>query len=120
MAIATLGVVRSATLQQSSWQGASFGMFATYDNRASRTVVVQVAESGTQRRVRLPSDLEDDATRLTVVPTDDAARRLAEEVLDLVPGADEVEVDVWRLQVRTTKGALLVTTSGLAHGRAAP
>jgi len=115
VAIASLGVYRSATLDQSSWQGASFGMFATYDNRTSRTVAVTLVEADGARRVTLPEALRDDATRLTVVPTDGAAETLAREVLARADDATAVVVEVQRLKLDADDG-LRITTVPIASG----
>lgn len=118
VAVALVGIYRSAGLQQSSWQGASFGMFATYDNDSSRSVIVTVTEAGRRRRVRLPEDLRDDATRLRVVPTDAAARALAAAVLDAsVDDATGARVEVWRL-VLEGDARLSVRVEPIASGSA--
>jgi hypothetical protein len=99
VAIGALGVYRSVTLDQSSWQGASFGMFATYDNRASRTLEVTIERADGTERIVLPAHLQDNGTRLVVVPTDDGARRLAEAVLAATPDAVRAEVVVRRVRI---------------------
>jgi hypothetical protein len=120
--IAALGVYRSATLDQSSWQGASFGMFATYDNRSSRAVLVSVLDGPERRQVAMPAELEDDAERLRVVPTDAGAVDLAGEVAAVLVEAgapfDGVEVEVRRLVVERSDDGLEVRTRRLAHGGA--
>ena len=120
--VATVGVVRSVTLHQSSWHGASFGMFATYDNVSSRTVRVTLDGAGgaSPVRVQLPAALEDDAGRLEVVPTDAGARRLAAEILERVPAdrARRVLVEVWRVRVRDEGGDLRLGAEPLARGQA--
>lgn len=116
-AVAALGIYRSATLDQSSWQGASFGMFATYDNRSSRTVVVTVTRPDGPARATVPSSLRDDATRLSVVPTDGGARALARSVLAVADDATAVQVEVWRLVLQSDDG-LTVRTEPLASGSA--
>lgn len=108
--IALLGAARSAILDQSSWQGASFGMFATYDNRTTRVVVVQVEEDGVVQAVPVPAELRPEADRLLVVPSQPAADSLADRVLQssdhhqraivevralVLDGADDLQVS-WR------------------------
>jgi hypothetical protein len=96
--VAALGFRNHIVRDQSSWQGASFGMFATYENDISRTVIVTVDRGDGPERVALPSELDDDVRRLAVVPTKGAARDLARAVLDLVDGADvTVTVEVRRV-----------------------
>lgn len=98
-AIAVVGVLRVAALDQSSWQGASFGMFATYDNTISRSLAVTVTGPDGTARVLLPADLRDDARRLKVVPTEAGADRLAAQVLARIADAEAVEVVVQRLSI---------------------
>ena len=120
VAIATLGAFRSVTLEQSSWQGASFGMFATYDNVTSRAVRVRVDRPGGPLSVAVPTELEDDAVRLRVVPTDAGARRLAAALLRRpdAEGAGRVVVEVWRLRLRQDDGRLRATSERIAAGEA--
>jgi hypothetical protein len=92
--IAALGVRNHVVRDQSSWQGVSFGMFATYENNVSRVVVVTVDRGAGPTRVSLPESLADDVRRLEVVPTDGATSSLARSVLDLVDGHATVEVSV--------------------------
>lgn len=117
--VAVLGVHRATTLHQSSWQGVSFGMFATYDNTTSRIVRVTVDADAGSQRVDLPPDLRDDATRLRVVPTEGRARALARAVLARVEaaGSDEVRVEVWRLVLRD-RGGLRLHLEPLVTGAA--
>lgn len=121
VAIATLGVARSITLDQSSWQGASFGMFATYESSRSRVVQVRVHGAGGEVAVPLPEGLADDGERLEVVPTGGAARRLAAAVLQRLPPASgqRVVVEVWGLRVtRDEDDRLRATRRRLAQGEA--
>jgi hypothetical protein len=118
--VAVLGILRSATLDQSSWQGASFGMFATYDNDTSRTVVVTATGPDGPFRAAIPSSLDDDATRLRVVPTDAAAADLARKVarLGLDEGVIEVVVQVLRIRLSGGNG-LRLRVEPVAAGSAA-
>lgn len=113
--VAAIGTARTVTLHQSSWHGVSFGMFATYDNVASRTVRITVDGAA----VAVPPGLADDAGRLEVVPTGAGARRLAEAVLARAGrGTRSVAVEVRRIHLRTAGGDLRLTTSALARGEA--
>ncbi len=108
--VAAIGTARTVTLHQSSWHGVSFGMFATYDNAASRTVRITVDGA---------AGLADDVERLEVVPTEAGARRLAEAVLPRSGGGTRsVVVEVRRIHLRTAGGGLRLTTSALARGEA--
>ena len=99
LVVALVGVRNNVVRDQSSWQGASFGMFATYENGVSRTVIVTVEEDGDTKRVALPADLEDDAERLAVVPSRGAARSLAESVLAKLDTPAPVHVEVRALDL---------------------
>jgi hypothetical protein len=93
--VALLGVRNHVVRDQTSWRGASFGMFATYDNDVSRRVIVSVDRGDGVQRVGLPDDLRDDVRRLRVAPTSGAARALARAVLERVPeGPATVRVEV--------------------------
>lgn len=119
--IAAVGVYRSVTLDQSSWQGASFGMFATYDNVPSRTVVVRAIGPSGSARIAVPHDLQDDAVRLRVVPTDDRAAALARSLTGRTEsaGATRIEVEVWRIALEDRDG-LHLRLEPVARGAAAP
>ena len=105
-AIAILGVRNFAVHDQSSWQGASFGMFATYDNDVSRVVAVTATGPQGSYRVRLPKGLQDDAVRLRVAPSAGAADRLAREVAALIRdvGTTSVTVELWGIVLHDTDG----------------
>lgn len=120
VAVASLGVHRTVTLDQSSWQGVTFGMFATYDNTVSRMVRVTVTRPDGDVRVVLPDHLDDDARRLRVVPTRENADGLARSVMDLVraEGALRVTVEVVRLRLRDADGALGLRLERLTVGSA--
>jgi hypothetical protein len=118
--IATLGVLRHVTLDQTSWQGASFGMFATYDSRPSRAVIVTTTHGTDRTRVAVPAELEGDAERLRVVPTDGGAVDLARSVAAALVRAgtpfDGVEVEVRGLVVQRADDGLEIRTRRLADG----
>jgi hypothetical protein len=120
-AVALLGVRNHVVNDQSSWEGASFGMFATYDNHVSRIVEVTVTGPDGPYRAALPDTLQDDALRLRVAPSRDAAERLAREVLGRVvdDGATEVTVELWRIAVDGEDGFRL-RLEPVVTGTAAP
>ena len=99
--VALLGVRNHLDHDQTSWEGASFGMFATYDNHVTRQVVVSLVGPDGSTRAALPPSLEDDALRLRVAPSEAAARRLAAEVARLVLGGPVtlVVVELWRVDL---------------------
>jgi hypothetical protein len=94
LVIALIGVRNHVVRDQSSWQGASFGMFATYDSRVSRQVVATLHEDGEVTRLAIPADLGDDARRLTVVPTGGGARSMARAIVSRVDGDASVRIEV--------------------------
>jgi hypothetical protein len=106
--IAAIGVRNHIDHDQSSWEGASFGMFATYENHVSRVVVVSVDGPDGRFQASLPSELRDDALRLRVAPSQGAIDRLADDVADLVrgDGATSVTVELRRLQLDNRDGRL--------------
>ena len=117
--VAALGAHRSATLQQSSWKGASFGMFATYDG-PSRSVRVTASGPEGPYRVSLPDSLRDDANRLRIVPTQGAAEAMARAVLDLgaSEGVTAVRVEVVRVVLDADGPDLRASSETLVDVRA--
>ena len=99
--IALLGIYNHIDHAQSSWRGASFGMFATYENHVSRVVLVTVTGADGRAQLRLPPDLRDDARRLRVAPSQGAIDRLARRVLarERGGGATSVEVELRALDL---------------------
>jgi hypothetical protein len=116
--VALLGVRNHIVRDQSSWQGASFGMFATYDNRTSRTVIVEVDSGEGPERIDVPPDLEDDAERLKVVPTEGGAGAMAAAVLERIDDDHAtVTVDVRRVVLDDRHG-LEVRVEPIVEARA--
>lgn len=103
---------------QSSWQGAGFGMFATYENDVSRVVIVSVDRGDGPVRVLLPSDLRDDAERLAVVPSQASASELAQSVLDHVGDDDATATVEVRKVVLHGNRPLLLDLEPLVSGSA--
>lgn len=91
--LATAGIVRYHELDQSSWRGGSFGMFATYEHDRARTVVITAVHGTERRTVTIPEDLKDLRDRAVVVPHGSAAAELAHRLLDHT-GADRVVLEV--------------------------
>lgn len=108
-AVALVGVVRYHERDQSSWRGASFGMFATYEAHRSRFVRVTVHRDGIDTLVALPDDLERLRERAAVTPRDGAAEALARAVSERVD-ADEVTVQVLGHVARAEDGRVHVRT----------
>lgn len=95
--VALVQIVRARTLDQSSWAGVGFGMFATIDNHGSRFVRGTVdpgAESA--RSAAPPASLDDEAVAVRVVPNESRARALAEAWLSVAPAESRaVHVELW-------------------------
>lgn len=92
--VAAVGVRNHIDHDQSSWEGASFGMFATYENHVWRVVEVTVTGPDGSYQALLPTDLADDARRLRVAPSEGAADRLARAALDRIDDRSPVQVEV--------------------------
>jgi len=114
--VAIVGVRNHIVRDQSSWEGASYGMFATYENHVSRLVVVTVTGPDGSFRAAVPEDLADDARRLRVAPSQGAVDRLAAAVAERVAdeGATEVEVALWRIALDEDDGLRLRLVEVLA------
>lgn len=98
IAIAGLQVVRVQTMDQSSWSGAGFGMFATIDNETYRLVRGYTVDADGERAVGLPGELREEAFELRVVPSASRAAALGQRWREKsgVEG-DEFVVEVWRV-----------------------
>lgn len=100
--VALVGVRNHIERDQSSWEGATFGMFATYDNHVSRVVVVTVTDADGPVRVALPDDLQKRGLLLRIAPSqgdiDGLARSVADRVRD--DGATRVRVELWRIALQ--------------------
>lgn len=109
--VALVQVGRAHVLDQSSWSGAGFGMFATYDSGLTRFVLLEVERpDGTVETVPAPAG--DRTTGAEVVPTAEALRALVEAVRDEVDGT-VVGAAVWG--IRFDAGASRVTPYLLAR-----
>lgn len=117
--VAAIGVRNHVDHDQSSWEGASFGMFATYENHVWRVVEVTVTGPDGEYQAALPSDLSDDATRLKVAPSDGAAERLARNALERIddPGEVTVRVTLYGIALRDDDGFRLRYVE-MRHGEA--
>jgi hypothetical protein len=97
--VALVQVQRVAQLDQSSWSGAGFGMFATIDGDNYRSVRGYVRTPEGLERVPLPRELTRQGFEVRVVPTDRRARALARAwQSELGPDAPPLVVEVWRLR----------------------
>jgi hypothetical protein len=99
--VATIQITRVVRLDQSSWSGAGYGMFATYEYEDTRTLRVVARAGGVDRAIALPTDLSRAGFEARVVPTERRLHALAERVLDRAPDAESVTVQVWGIDVST-------------------
>lgn len=112
--VALLQVYRVNTLDQSSWSGAGFGMFATIDNETYRLIRGYVVEPAGEQRVVLPGELTRQAFEVRVVPTDSRVRALAEAWRERAAVGDQpFAVEVWTLDFDSDTPSLTAT----AHTR---
>jgi len=93
--VALLQISRVRELDQSSWSGAGFGMFATIDNESFRLVRGWVLDEDGQRPVPLPHELERAAFELQVVPTEERAQGLARRWQEIAAPDTGFVVEVW-------------------------
>lgn len=85
-------------------RGTAFAMFARVDIAANRRVVV-TTPGEPAAVLEIPRDLLEERRRLQVVPTADAARDFAEQILEADPSLSVVRVQVFGLD---TDGSTLV------------
>lgn len=95
--VALVQILRAVTLDQSSFAGYGFGMFATYENELSRwTEVTATSADGASFPVVPPSDLDLAAQE---VPTSANLEALARSVLRADEEIQGVEAEVWTVSV---------------------
>jgi hypothetical protein len=123
LAVAAFQLVRVVTLDQSTWIGGGFGMFATYDYDDTRVVTAWYEAPGS--RPAVTSSISTDLLlRARVVPSEANVRAIAEAVLESgeVPAnatAVVVEVRGRLLQDDTLRFPVLIRVV-LPTGGAAP
>lgn len=106
--VVTLAVVRYHRVDQSSWQGIGFGMFATYEYTPARTARVVATVDGERTEVGVPGDMRDRLERVLVAPGDDDAVELARMLLDR-HGASALELQILGHSVRSTDDGLEIS-----------
>jgi hypothetical protein len=112
--VAVVQIVRVDTLEQSSWHGSGFGMFATFENASHRLVRVTTAD-GERLRAADPDLVQ----RARVVPDDRALRdvgRSAAREAEL-PTGTELRIEVWGIDLDDSDGRLVLTPT-LVHATA--
>jgi hypothetical protein len=98
-------------LDQSSWSGVGFGMFATFENDTNRFVAVTVELDGEGHRAAVPDDLTADADDLLIVPSTGATQELADEL-----AARRWTVRSDGIAVADPDGAVAGTVTVVVHG----
>jgi hypothetical protein len=93
VALAQIGLAFGAQL--SPWKGGGFGMFATNDHGAFRTVRVYEVGAGEERRLDVPPELRRAELRTRELPTEAALRRFAAAMAGEADGARSLRVEVW-------------------------
>lgn len=103
--VALLQHARATTVHQSSWSGAGFGMFATYESELSRFMRVFLADGNGPRVVELPAPLSRQAFEASVVPTHERLAALAQRVRSMleVPRTTTVRVEVWGISYHASR-----------------
>lgn len=109
LAVAAVQGWRVVEHDQSTWSGAGYGMFATYDNEDTRfvTATLTVAD-GAQRREFVPGELARLAFEARVTPSAERVQHLADQWL--ARSAREVaavDVTVWGIELVDRDPALL-------------
>jgi hypothetical protein len=96
LALAQLGGWRACGL--SPWKGGGFGMFATNDHGAFRSVRVVELAGGGERPVVLPAELDRLRRHAREVPREANLRRLADALRARAPSLGALRVEVWRTE----------------------
>ncbi|HUW01465.1 MAG TPA: hypothetical protein VMW08_03840 [Acidimicrobiales bacterium] len=105
--VAATSIWRFHDLEQSSWQGVGFGMFATYDNVSTRSVRVEIDGE----RFDPPADASDLVDRALTTPFGPALGELHDDIVRRVPESESIEVSIWRIHVMPGDGELVVTAT---------
>jgi hypothetical protein len=110
--VALVQQVRVRTQDQSSWHGTGFGMFATFDSLATRTLVAHTVPGGDPVAITA----SDAAGWARLVPSDANARRAAEEIArhSSLPPGTRLVVEVRAVRVETRANEIVVTPVVLA------
>ena len=109
--VACLQIGRAAVLDQSSFAGFGFGMFATYENRLSRWIDVEVAAADGESTFVDP----DPSTSFAAldVPTESNLRRVGAAALAKADGASKATVTLWTIEVKGRP----MTVTPVAHSQ---
>lgn len=116
--VAAVHLVRVDRLDQSTWSGFGFGMFATIDSEEHRVVRAAAIVSGDEVPVPVPGALRREAFELRSVPTERRAAAFAEALADagaLPEGSDQVIVEVWAADLERDPLALSIRLVRRVH-----
>jgi hypothetical protein len=109
--VSVIHQVRVRTLDQSSWHGSGFGMFATFDGAHSRVVLAWRDGDDSP----LPVVASDATTRARILPSRSNARAVAEDVAAAIGAApgERLRVEVRGIAVDPQEDGLAVSTRSL-------
>jgi hypothetical protein len=101
-AVASGQIVLTHLTPLSPWKGGGFGMFATLDGRPFRYVRLFVRAPDRSEELAVPASLEELAASVEILPGNHQLERLARAVVAREHSrgrpADEVRLDVWRVE----------------------
>jgi hypothetical protein len=100
--VAATQIVLTQVQMLSPWKGGGFGMFSTLDERPFRYVRMFVRAPERSEELAVPASLEELAASAEILPSNLQLERLARAVVarEHARGrpADEVRIDVWRVE----------------------
>ena len=100
--VAATQIVLTQVQMLSPWKGGGFGMFSTLDERPFRHVRMFVRAPERSEELAVPPSLEELAASAEILPSDLQLERLARAVVAREhrrgQPADEVRIDVWRVE----------------------
>ena len=100
--VAATQIVLTQVQMLSPWKGGGFGMFSTLDERPFRYVRMFVRAPERSEELAVPPSLEELAASAEILPSDFQLDRLARAVVAREhrrgQPADEVRIDVWRVE----------------------
>ena len=100
--VAATQIVMTEVQMLSPWKGGGFGMFSTLDERPFRYVRMFVRGPERSEELAVPPSLEDLAASAEILPSDRQLERLARAVVAREhrrgQPADQVRIDVWRVE----------------------
>ena len=100
--VAATQIVLTEVQMLSPWKGGGFGMFSTLDARPFRYVRMFVRAPERSEELAVPASLEELAASAEILPSDPQLERLARGVIAREQRrgrpADEVQIDVWRVE----------------------